>query len=130
MFHRLRLSRKGQGISLNAIVIAALALVVLVVLIMVFTGRIGIFQSQIGGEAKAELQAMKALYGDCHPTAGQEGTFTAGYGDTLRDSALSETDKEQALAGHKQTLMSHVNRCNEFVSQSDCSAASPGCSWR
>jgi len=34
-------SKKAQGISINAIIIAALALIVLVVLIAVFTGQFG-----------------------------------------------------------------------------------------
>ncbi|MFC1768439.1 hypothetical protein ACFLZX_01620 [Nanoarchaeota archaeon] len=33
--------KKGQGISLNTIIIAAIALIVLVVIIAVFTGRMG-----------------------------------------------------------------------------------------
>lgn len=36
-------SKKAQGISINTIIIAAIALIVLVVLVMVFTGRISIF---------------------------------------------------------------------------------------
>ncbi|MCK5283538.1 MAG: hypothetical protein KAK00_09110 [Nanoarchaeota archaeon] len=35
--------KKAQGISINTIIIAAIALVVLVVLIAVFTGRMSIF---------------------------------------------------------------------------------------
>ncbi len=35
------ISKKGQGLSLNVIVIAAIALIVLVVLVAVFTGRMG-----------------------------------------------------------------------------------------
>ena len=37
------MNRKSQGISLNVIIIAAIALIILVVLIAVFTGRFGIF---------------------------------------------------------------------------------------
>jgi len=37
------ISKKGQGISINVIIIAAIALIVLVVLIAVFTGRMTIF---------------------------------------------------------------------------------------
>ena len=40
------MAKKAQGISLNAIIIATLALLVLVVLAMVFTGRIGIFTKE------------------------------------------------------------------------------------
>lgn len=39
----LPLEKKGQGISLNVIIIAALGLLVLVVLAIIFTGRTGIF---------------------------------------------------------------------------------------
>jgi len=39
--------KKGQGISLNVIIIAAIALIVLVVLIMIFTGRMNIFGTGI-----------------------------------------------------------------------------------
>ena len=34
---------KAQGISINTIIIAAIALIVLVVLVAIFTGRLGIF---------------------------------------------------------------------------------------
>ncbi len=37
---------KGQGISINTIVVAAIALLVLVVLSVVFLGRFGVFTQQ------------------------------------------------------------------------------------
>jgi len=37
------MQRKGQGISINVIIIAAIALLVLVVLSVIFIGRSGIF---------------------------------------------------------------------------------------
>jgi hypothetical protein len=40
--------KKGQGISINVIVIAAIALLVLVVLSIVFLGRFGVFTQQSG----------------------------------------------------------------------------------
>jgi hypothetical protein len=39
--------KKAQSISLNTIVIAALALMVLVILIMIFTGRVDIFRKNL-----------------------------------------------------------------------------------
>ena len=39
--------KKGQGISINTIIIAALGLAVLVVLFLIFTGRIGIFSQGV-----------------------------------------------------------------------------------
>jgi len=45
-------SKKGQGLSLNVIIVAAIALIVLVVLVMIFTGRIGIFEKGLSKEGK------------------------------------------------------------------------------
>jgi hypothetical protein len=39
---------RGQGISINVIVITAIALIVLVVLVIVFTGRVQIFGKGLG----------------------------------------------------------------------------------
>ena len=44
--------RRAQGMSINTIIIAALALVVLVILIAVFTGRMGIFGRDLSGVQK------------------------------------------------------------------------------
>ena len=41
------LSKKSQGISLTTVVIAALALIVLIVLILIFSGRMGLFQAGV-----------------------------------------------------------------------------------
>jgi hypothetical protein len=51
------MSKKAQGISMNVIIIAALALIVLVVLVMIFTGRIGMFT---GG-----VKSCSAMAGFC-----------------------------------------------------------------
>ncbi len=37
------LKKRAQGISLNVIIVAAIALIVLVVLVAIFTGRMGVF---------------------------------------------------------------------------------------
>jgi len=41
------MKKKGQGISINTIIIAAIALIVLVVLVAVFTGRINVFGDKV-----------------------------------------------------------------------------------
>ncbi len=46
--HKLFHNLKSQGISVNVIIIAAIALIVLVVLIAVFTGRFGLFSKGLG----------------------------------------------------------------------------------
>lgn len=41
------MNKKGQGISINTIIIAAIALAVLVVLFAIFTGRLGSFSKGV-----------------------------------------------------------------------------------
>lgn len=40
------MNKKAQGLSLTTIIVAAIALIVMVVLVMIFTGRIGVFREQ------------------------------------------------------------------------------------
>ena len=54
------MAKKAQGISINTVIIAAIALVVLVVLVAIFTGRIGLFSKGIG-----EVSTCKSLGGTC-----------------------------------------------------------------
>ncbi len=60
---------KGQGISLNVIIIAVIALIVLIVLISIFTGRINIFgkdiEQQAQGSACTSLGATWEFPTDC-----------------------------------------------------------------
>jgi len=39
------MDKNGQGLSINTIVVSAIAVVVLVVIILVFTGKIGVFNN-------------------------------------------------------------------------------------
>ena len=41
------MKKKSQGISINIIIIASIALIILVVLVAVFTGRFGVFSSGV-----------------------------------------------------------------------------------
>jgi len=41
------MNKKGQSISINTIIVAAIALTVLVVLFAIFTGRLGIFSTGV-----------------------------------------------------------------------------------
>ena len=46
------MKKKGQGLSMNVIIIATIGLVVLVVLIAIFTGRLGSFGQKLAEEEK------------------------------------------------------------------------------
>ncbi|HIG93212.1 TPA: hypothetical protein HA242_03800 [Candidatus Woesearchaeota archaeon] len=111
-------TKKGQGLSLNVIIIAALALIVLVVLVMVFTGRIGLFQQGLSKEGKTELISFRVGYGDCQPTATAEASF-----DTEFSAATSLDAKDQV----KIRFSSEVSRCKAIVEKGNCESA--GCKW-
>ncbi len=52
--------KKGQGLSLNTIIIAAIVLIVLIVLWAIFTGRMGKFTAGLKSEEeKAQAEAKK-----------------------------------------------------------------------
>ena len=50
----LRITKKAQSISINTIIIAAIALAVLVVLFLIFTGRLSIFSKGLEGTVTCE----------------------------------------------------------------------------
>ncbi|MBS3102041.1 hypothetical protein J4458_01175 [Candidatus Woesearchaeota archaeon] len=54
------MNKRGQSISINTIIVAAIALIVLVVLIAIFTGRLGIFSKGI-----AQTGTCESLGGTC-----------------------------------------------------------------
>ena len=51
--------KKGQSISINTIIVAAIALAVLVVIFLIFTGRLGLFTKGVGEATNCE-QACKS----------------------------------------------------------------------
>lgn len=112
------ISKKAQGLSLNVIIIAALALIVLVVLVVIFTGRTAVFERGVSKEGRAELVVMKIQYGDCRPTATSEANF-----DSQLTQAASVEGKDQA----KSTFREEIGRCKALVDKGSCEAG--GCSW-
>ncbi|MBR9683599.1 hypothetical protein GOV03_03595 [Candidatus Woesearchaeota archaeon] len=113
------MDKRGQGLSLTTIIVAAIALIVLVVLVMIFTGRIGIFQEEVGDIGQAELVKLQISYGDCHPSTTVESTFTVDM-----DRATSEVEKEDA----RNILKTESRRCKSLADADTCNAG--GCSWK
>ena len=112
-------NKKGEALTLNVIVIAALALIVLVVLIMVFTGRIGIFQQGVEKEGQAELVKMKVQYGQCRPSTTMESSFV---------SEFAKAESDEAKESAKATLSEEISRCKVLGSDKvNCEGAS--CKW-
>ncbi len=65
--------KKAQGISINVIVVAAIALLVLVVLSVVFLGRFGLFTQQ---SADCENKGGRCAVGSCPPGTNPYGAWT------------------------------------------------------
>lgn len=62
--------KKAQGMSINVIIIAAIALIILVVLIAVFTGRFGLFSSGVKGAVGCDNACKSLGHEEGRPSAG------------------------------------------------------------
>ena len=77
------MNKKGQSISINTIIVAAIGLAVLVVLFLIFTGRLGSFTKGVGETASCDnsCRALGLSYDqddnkfDCDQ---RKGTFVGG----------------------------------------------------
>ena len=103
----MNLNKKGQGLSLNVIIIAALALIVLVVLAVIFTTRSIEFEQKVGQETKTELIKLKISYGDCHPDTPREERFLTEYENAV--GADNDAGKEKA----KNDLKTDTANCKK-----------------
>ena len=112
------MSKKGQGLSLNVIIVAALALIVLVVLIAIFTGRAGVFKKGVDQSSQTELIKMKIVYGSCHPTEADETTFL---------NSLSTAASEQAKSQTKADFRDKIDMCSRDGGASRADCVSAGC---
>lgn len=85
------MNKKGQGLSLTTIIVAAIALIVLVVLVMIFTGRIGVFKGGVEKAGQEELVTMRLNYGDCQPGKAAEDSFLGDLTAAGEDEAMKDT---------------------------------------
>lgn len=123
-------SKKAQGISINVIIVAAIALIVLVVLIAIFTGRLGIFAAGLSEtQAKADQQVLKFEFGsNCVPTTSalKEAFNKAddGAGDGEKDNNKLDSDIEKAQYQEEKTKLASDCKAN---TQTEC--IKTGCIW-
>lgn len=90
--------KKAQGISITTIIIAAIALIVLVVLVLIFSGRMGIFNRSI----EEQEQGMK-----CEDTATAKRmvkTATVGCGEEFNKASPAAKVKGKMLLGTFENL--------------------------
>ena len=101
------MDRKAQGISLNVIIIAAIALIVLVVLVAIFTGRLGSFQKELGEVSDAEVFRVQAMSSsNCVPS--KEGIHDV----KARTTGLPEL---QAKAQYNEDIQQLILDCALWV---------------
>ena len=96
--------KKGQGLSLNTIIIALLGLTVLVVLVYMFTTKTQSFSKKTQRDAKEMLLAMQQQYKKCHPSRDLERRFLKKFAE----------DKENAIANFEQAI-DECSRLSEFL---------------
>ena len=114
------MSKRGQGLPVNVIIVAALALIVLVVLVVIFTQQTGQFSSKVSEETKTELFKMRIFYGQCRPGQAFENAFMGQF-----DGAKSTEEKDAARSSFKD----EIDRCKQFTdSKASCESGS-GCVW-
>jgi hypothetical protein len=120
------MKKKGQGLSLTTIIVAAVGLIVLVVLVAIFTGRMGVWLGGISKAAQEELAAMQIRYGKCRPSRGMENTFMKAL-----DAAETDSDENLAINDFEQAISS----CGTQGSEAECTRHSPAaytglsCAW-
>lgn len=111
------IGKKGQSLSVNVIIVAALALVVLVVLVVIFMQQTNRFSWGVSEGTKTELAAMRISYGNCHPGSALEKSFQSDY-----EAAELAENKDEVSSRFRQ----EINRCNGFTDQDICGE---GCLW-
>jgi cell division protein FtsN len=113
-------SKKGQGLSLNVIIIAALALIVLVVLVVIFTSSSADFEKKVSQETRTELIKLRLGYGTCEPLPSREETFAAEF-----NTAETVDDKERARSAFK----GEIDRCKALSNTERGTCESASCTW-
>ncbi|MBU1004271.1 MAG: hypothetical protein KJ561_00425 [Nanoarchaeota archaeon] len=123
------MEKKGQGLPLNVIIIAAIVLIVLVVLWAIFTGRMGVFSKGLtdvtkGGTCAEAGGVVKTQVDGC--ASGCTPVYTQ-----LSDVSTGETcckPSKGCLPGtYTEVGSSTPKKCEDITSEPTCT--SKGCTW-
>jgi hypothetical protein len=115
----LSFGKKGQGLSLNVIIVAALALIVLVVVAAIFIQQTGIFSDKLNKVGGADLATLQAEYSICHPSPVEEGRFVTALG-------RAETPEDGQVA--RDNFRSVIRLCSNLDSLGVCET-NDDCDW-
>ena len=120
MFHK-----KGQGLSINAIIVALLALIVLVVLVVMFVTRTTDVDIKSQKAADIVLLPLKITYGSCRPTELDESSFKKEY---AAGDAVAAAGDESVHIEAKTKFEQRIDVCKNIVDKSACEAGA--CKWK
>ena len=116
------MDKKGQGISINVIIVAVIALVVLVVLLAIFMGKSTIFDIGVSKAASTLLATKQITYGiGCGPAKSEETAFTKAW------DAANKEDNEEAKAFAEVSFEEKIDQCKAVDSKETCTGT---CQWR
>jgi hypothetical protein len=120
--------RKGQSISINAIIIAALALIVLIVLIMVFSGRMSIWGREMDTQQKGRTCADNGGSWKFICDANTEKPYSAKLQDSNSVDGLGKTCCIKGTGStNNGNTVSEQSRCtNHIATPKECSGSYGG----
>ena len=116
----MKLFKRGQGLPVNVIIVAALALIVLVVLVVIFIQQTSQFGQKVSEETKTELFKMRIFYGKCRPGEAFEDTFMTGF-----EAAAAEEERDAARSDFRE----EIGRCKDFSDSKESCDSESGCVW-
>lgn len=114
------ISKKGQGLSLNVIIIAALALIVLVILVAIFINQIGKTEQGISQVSNLELAKLKITYSDCRPSQSEETAFL---------KVFSNAESEEITEDEVGFFEEKIATCSANAEKTTCESVA-GCTWK
>ncbi len=120
MFHK-----KGQGLSVNAIIVALLALIVLVVLVVMFVTRTTDVDIKSQKAADTILIPLRITYGSCRPTDLDEISFKKEY---VSGDVTAANGDETAHVQAKTKFEQRIDVCKAVADKSACEAGA--CKWK
>jgi len=113
----MKLQKRGQGISINIIIIAAIALLVLVVLVAIFSGRMGLFGRELDLTTRGtcvaqggQVVARDVCPDNCRTVYGSFNDVGAG-----------------SICCKPAEVCIGASTCSGYLSEATCRTA--GCSW-
>ena len=117
--------KKGQGLSLNTIIIAAIVLIVLVVLWAIFTGRMGVFSQGLTEVTREKTCAEAGGYEKIGDDCGVDTPLFGKYSDI--DAGEICCKRKGTCEGPDFTEGGVTKSCNDYKDKSTCPTTY--CNW-